>query len=232
MTIQGKNVLITGGSRGLGQAVAVRLADQGAQVVLVARDRSDLEHTVDRIRAAGGRAWLIVDDVGEPEAAYRIATQAQALVGDIDVVLQNASTLGALPMPALLDTDPADLGLTFEVNAFGPFRLTRALAGPMLLRGEGTVVSISSDAAVDHYPKWGAYGASKAALDHLMGTFAAELQDSGVRFLVVDPGEMDTKMHADAMPEADRSQLQRPAQVAERLLALLQTPPLAVRVTL
>src|SRR5262249_60308502 len=91
------------------------------------------------------------------------------------------------------------------VHVLGPLRLTKAIAGGMLLRGRGTVVSISSDAAVEAYPTWGAYGLSKAALEHMTRTFAAELTEGGVRFVVVDPGEMDTKMHAQVLPERVRA---------------------------
>ncbi|MBV8761157.1 MAG: SDR family oxidoreductase, partial [Deltaproteobacteria bacterium] len=108
-----------------------------------------------------------------------------------------------------------------ETNLVGPFRLTKVIAGAMALRGSGTIVHISSDAAVEAYPTWGAYGISKAAQDHLSRVLAAELAGTGVRVLAVDPGEMDTKMHADAVPDADRASLQRPADVAARLVALL-----------
>jgi NAD(P)-dependent dehydrogenase (short-subunit alcohol dehydrogenase family) len=108
------------------------------------------------------------------------------------------------------------------VNLVGPFRLTKALAGSMALRGGGLVLHVTSDAGLTAYPGWGAYGVSKAALDHLGRIWAAELESSGVRFLTVDPGEMDTEMHAQAMPEADRSRLARPEAVAETILDMIR----------
>jgi NAD(P)-dependent dehydrogenase (short-subunit alcohol dehydrogenase family) len=108
------------------------------------------------------------------------------------------------------------------VNLVGPFRLTKALAGSMRLRGRGLIVAVSSDAAVAAYERWGAYSASKAGLDHLMRVFAAELEGTGVRVLSVDPGEMDTDMHAEAMPDADRAALAAPATVAARLADLIE----------
>jgi NAD(P)-dependent dehydrogenase (short-subunit alcohol dehydrogenase family) len=225
MDLQGKNILITGASRGLGRALALRLAAGGARVVLVARGRAALEQAVAEVRAAGGQAWGIADDVGDPGAAERIAGQAAALAGPIDVAVQNASTLGPLPMPALLDLSPEALARVLEVNLLGPFRLSRRLLGPMLLRGEGAVVTISSDAAVEAYPGWGAYGASKAALDHLARTWAAELEGTGVRIIPVDPGEMDTAMHADALPDADPETLADPADVAEAIAQILRSAP-------
>ncbi len=109
-----------------------------------------------------------------------------------------------------------------EVNLVGPFRLTRAVAGSMALRGRGVVVHITSDASVNAYPRWGAYSVSKAGLDHLGRLFASELGELGVRFFTVDPGEMDTRMHADAMPEADRAALADPKGVAIHVVDLIE----------
>ena len=195
-------------------------------MVLVARGMLGLDQAVAGIRARGGRAWGIVADVADKDAVYRIAGEAAALVGDLDLLVHNASTLGPVPLSLLLDTACEDLAAVLETNTIGPFRLTKAIAGPMALRGRGIIVQISSDAAVAGYPRWGAYGASKAASDLLSRTLAAELEGTGVRALSVDPGEMDTQMHADAIPDADRATLARPAAVAERILALLaaETP--------
>jgi NAD(P)-dependent dehydrogenase (short-subunit alcohol dehydrogenase family) len=211
------NAIITGASRGLGRALAVELARQGARVVLVARESRELHDAVAEIRAAGGTAHAVAADLGDKQAIHAIAGAAAALVGPIELLVHNASTLGPTPLPLLLDTECEDFERVFQVNVLGPFRLTRALAGAMALRGRGTIVHISSDAATNAYPRWGAYGVSKAALDHLGRSFAAELGELGVRVLVVDPGEMDTAMHAAAMPEADRATLARPAAVARRL---------------
>jgi NAD(P)-dependent dehydrogenase (short-subunit alcohol dehydrogenase family) len=140
------------------------------------------------------------------------------------VLVHNASTLGQTPPPLLLDTECEALERVLQVNVVGPFRLTKAIAGPMVLRGRGLVVHVSSDAAVHAYPRWGAYGLSKAALEHMSRTFAAELDGTGVCFVSVDPGEMDTEMHAAAMPEADRSTLERPEHVAAQIARLIAEP--------
>lgn len=216
---RGMGVLVTGGSRGLGKALARALARRGARVVMVARGKEELDRAVGEIRAEGGEAHGLAFDVGDKESVHRIAAAANALVSRIDVVVHAASTLGPLPMPVLLETECEDLASVLETNLVGPFRLTKALAGAMALRGHGTVVFVSSDAAVEAYPRWGAYGVSKAAQDHLARTFAAELDT--VRFFAVDPGEMDTAMHADALPDADRAALARPEDVAGRLLTIL-----------
>jgi NAD(P)-dependent dehydrogenase (short-subunit alcohol dehydrogenase family) len=223
MELRGAGAIVTGGSRGLGAALGVALTARGARVVLVARERGPLDETVARIRAAGGEAHALAEDIGDKTAIHRIAGAAAALVGPIDLLVHNASTLGPVPLRLLLDTDCEDLERTLAVNLVGPFRLTKAVAGPMVLRGRGTVVHVSSDAATSAYPRWGAYGVSKAALLHLNAIWAAELEGTGVRFLSVDPGEMNTRMHADAIPDADPATLADPADVAARIVAQVQS---------
>jgi NAD(P)-dependent dehydrogenase (short-subunit alcohol dehydrogenase family) len=223
MTIQGQGALVTGASRGLGRALAETLAARGARVALVAREAGPLADVVANIRGTGGIAHAVVGDIADKQAVHKIAGQAQGLVGEIGIAIHNASSLGPVPLRLLLDTECEDLAAVLETNLVGPFRLTKILAGAMALRGAGTIVHISSDAAVEPYPRWGAYGIAKAAQDHLSRILAAELADTGVRILAVDPGEMDTKMHADAIPEADRATLQRPADVATKIVAMLES---------
>lgn len=223
-TIAGKTALVTGASQGLGRALALELGRRGARVVLVARGRERLEAVAAEVRALGAEAHAVVADVGDPQAAVRVAGQAAAAAGAVDLLIHNASTLGPTPLRELLDTEAEDLERVLAVNLVGPFRLTRAIVGHMAVRGAGTVLAISSDAAVEAYPSWGAYGAAKAALDHLTRIWAAELGAAGVRFLAVDPGEMDTAMHAAAIPAADPSTLADPADVARRVVDLLNAP--------
>jgi NAD(P)-dependent dehydrogenase (short-subunit alcohol dehydrogenase family) len=223
MDLTNKAVLITGGSRGLGRAVAASLAAAGAKVALVARNADELHATVAAIRRSGGDAHAIVADVADKESTFAIAGQAAALVGPIDVLFNNASSLGHVPLRALLDTDCEALEEALAVNLVGAFRLTKAVLGGMVLRGHGVVVNVTSDAAVEAYPGWGAYGVAKAALEQLGRIWGAELADSGVRLFSFDPGEMDTVMHAQAMPEADRASLAHPDTVAARLVALIRS---------
>lgn len=220
--IRGQGVLITGASRGLGRALAEALAAKGARLALVAREAGPLDDVVATVRARGGEAHAIVADIADKAAIHRIAGQAGAVVGEIDIAIHNASTLGPTPLRLLLDTECEDLAAVLETNLVGPFRLTKVLAGAMAIRGHGTIVHVSSDAAVEPYPRWGAYGVSKAAQDHLARILAAELDGTGVRILAVDPGEMDTVMHAAAVPDADRTTLQRPADVAARIVAMIE----------
>lgn len=213
--------LITGASRGLGRALALALAARGVRLVLVARGQAELDKTVAEVRERGGEAHGIVADIADKQAIYPLAAQAAALVGPVDLLVHNASTLGPTPLRLLLDTDCEDLERVLAVNLVGPFRLSKAIAGAMALRGAGTIVHISSDAAIEAYPTWGAYSVAKAAQDHLSRILAAELASSGVRVLAVDPGEMDTAMHAAAIPDADPTTLARPDDVAARILAMI-----------
>jgi NAD(P)-dependent dehydrogenase (short-subunit alcohol dehydrogenase family) len=222
MNIQGQGALVTGASRGLGRALAEQLAARGARVALVARELGPLRDVVAAIRGRGGDAHAIAGDISDKTAIHRIAGQAQGLVGEIAIAIHNASTLGPTPLRLLLDTECEDLAAVLETNLIGPFRLTKVLAGAMAIRGDGVIVHISSDAAVEPYPRWGAYGASKAAQDHLSRILAAELDGTGVRVLAVDPGEMDTAMHAAAIPDADRTTLQAPAAVAARIVQMIE----------
>jgi NAD(P)-dependent dehydrogenase (short-subunit alcohol dehydrogenase family) len=222
MDLRGKAALVTGGSRGLGAAIGEVLARRGVRVVLVARGAEALARRVDAIAAEGGEAHALSFDVGDKDSAHKITGAAAALVGPIDVLVQNASTLGPTPMPFLLDTACEDFAAVLETNLIGPLRIDKIVGGSMALRKTGVVVHVSSDAAVAGYPRWGAYGVSKAALDQLGRVLGAELADHGVRVFSVDPGEMDTQMHADAMPDADRATLERPAVVAERIVKMIE----------
>jgi NAD(P)-dependent dehydrogenase (short-subunit alcohol dehydrogenase family) len=223
MQIEGCSALITGGSRGLGAALGRTMAAEGARVVLVARGAEELARVVEGIRSEGGEAHGFVADVGAKGDIHRIAGAAAALAGPIDILVHNASTLGPTPLRLLLDTACEDLADVLDVNLMGPFRLTRALVGGMILRGRGLVLQVTSDASVNGYATWGAYGVSKAALDHLGRIWAAELEGTGVRVLTVDPGEMHTAMHAAAMPEADPAALADPAAIAERLIEIIRS---------
>ncbi|MFT3923718.1 MAG: SDR family oxidoreductase [Myxococcales bacterium] len=222
MELRNKAVLITGGSRGLGRALASELLQRGSRVVVTARDGQELSRAVEALRETGGEVHGVVSDIADKRAIHPLVGQAAALVGPIDVVIHNASTLGPLPLGYLLDTECEDFEAVLQANLMGPFRLSKALLGSMLLRGSGLVVHISSDAAQEAYPTWGAYGISKAALDHLTRSFAVELEGTGVRLWSVDPGEMDTRMHSDAMPDADRETLARPEHVACRIAGYLE----------
>jgi NAD(P)-dependent dehydrogenase (short-subunit alcohol dehydrogenase family) len=221
MDLKGKAALVTGASRGLGRALCAELAGAGARVVMVARSAPELEAAAAEIREKGGNVHALAFDVSRKEDVYPLAGAAAALVGPIDLLVHNASALGPTPLRLLLDTDCEDLQRVLETNVVGPFRLSKAIGGSMALRKAGTILHISSDASVNAYERWGAYSVSKAALDHLSRLWAAELGERGVRVLSVDPGEMDTVMHRDALPESDPTTLLRPETVARSIVKIL-----------
>ena len=213
-SLQALRVVITGGTSGLGRALVGELRNRGARVAFVARARDGVERTA--------REWPdvhgIVGDVSRKDDTYAIAIQALGVLGGLDVLVNNASSLGPVPLVPLADTECEDLELALATNVVGPFRLTKALLGSLAGSArEGRrplVVNVSSDAAINAYPAWGAYGASKAALHQLSRIWNEELTGDGIRVLSIDPGDMDTPLHAVAVPDADRSTLKRPAVAA------------------
>lgn len=213
-----KNVVITGGSSGLGRALALQLLEKGAKVAIVARSPEPLNALKQEYPAL----LTFQADVGDKQAIHPLAAAIQSQLGDVDLLINGASSLGPTPLRYLADTDCEDLEAVLQTNLIGPFRLTKALLPGMLLKQAGLVVNISSDAAVSAYPTWGSYSVSKAALDHLSRIFDAELQGQGVRFLAVDPGDMDTPLHRAAVPDANPADLRDPADSARALLALIE----------
>ena len=210
-------IAVTGGTTGLGLALVKEWRARGAQVAFVAR-RRELVELVTREHAG---THGIVGDVAEKNDIYPLAMQIIGELGGLDVLINNASDLGPVPLALLGDTACEDLERALATNLVGPFRLTKALLGALAAssrEGRGAVVlNVSSDAAITPYPHWGAYGASKAALHHLSRIWDAELAAEGVRFLSLDPGDMDTPLHALAVPDADPATLKRPADAAHEL---------------
>jgi NAD(P)-dependent dehydrogenase (short-subunit alcohol dehydrogenase family) len=222
--LQNQVALITGASRGLGRAMALAFAREGAMLSICARGQAALEATADECRRQGAEVLTTVGDVGVPADRERLVSRSLDLFGRVDILVNNASSLGPTPLPLLADSDVEALEEVVNVNLVGPFQLARALVGGMLLRGAGRVINISSDAAVNGYPGWGAYSATKAGLDGLTRVWAAELEGSGVTMVSVDPGDMDTEMHRAAVPDDDPAQLARVEDVAEAFVRLAAAP--------
>jgi NAD(P)-dependent dehydrogenase (short-subunit alcohol dehydrogenase family) len=206
-----KTALITGASQGLGRAIARLLSSRGYRLVLNARRAEPLQEL----------AWEL-GAIAIPGDVSEIAEELVARAGRVDVLVNNASELGPLPMPRLADYPWDALLRVFKVNAVAPLHLTQLVLPQMRARGDGVIVNISSDAAVNAYPGWGGYGASKAALEHLSRTLAVELEGSGVRVHIVDPGEMRTQMHQDAIDGGDISHLPLPESVAPRIVSVIE----------
>lgn len=208
--------LITGGSAGLGRALARALADEGWRVVVDGRDPERL--------AAAADHHAIVAVPGDVTNEWHCGALAAAVEreGRLDLLVHNASTLGPTPLPRLDAARTDDLHQVWRTNVAAPLALTADLL-PLLVDSRGTLLSISSDAGVEHYEGWGLYGASKAALDHLTLTFGAENPE--VAAYAVDPGDMRTQMHQDGFPGEDISDRPLPETVVPHLLALLEVRP-------
>ena len=217
-SLAGRRVAITGGTEGLGLALVREFQARGADVAFVARKSAG----VVRVAQEFPRAHGIIGDVSKKEDIHRIALQILGVLGGVDVLINNASDLGPTPLEWLADTECEDFERALMTNVLGPFRLTKALLGSLAASaretGGAVVLNVSSDAAITPYARWGAYGASKAALHHLSRIWNQELSESGVHILSLDPGDMDTALHALAVPDADRSSL-KPPELAARELA-------------
>jgi NAD(P)-dependent dehydrogenase (short-subunit alcohol dehydrogenase family) len=208
--MEGKTALITGASRGLGRALARGLAAAGYQLITDARDGKALAAAM-----AGLPATAIAGDITDP--AHR-AELAHAAAGGLDLLVNNAGTLGAAPLPALADYPLDALRDAFEANLVAPLALTQLLL-PVLRRRGGAVLNITSDAAVEPYAGWGGYGATKAALEQASAVLAAE--EPSVRVWWADPGDLRTQMHQAAFPGEDISDRPEPEEAVPGLMNLI-----------
>ncbi len=220
--ILGLRVAITGGTSGLGLALLRALHARGVQVAFVARHAERVAEVAALYPGVHG----IVGDVSAKRDTHPVALQISAALGGLDVLVNNASSLGPVPLALLADTDCEDFEQALATNLIGPFRLTKALLGSLSASARdgrsALVINISSDAAVTPYPGWGAYGASKAALAHLSRIWDEELRAHGVRVVALDPGDMDTPLHALALPDADPAGLKPPTQAAHEIVAQIE----------
>jgi NAD(P)-dependent dehydrogenase (short-subunit alcohol dehydrogenase family) len=202
--------IITGGTRGLGRALARDLVSDGWHIIVDARHLHDLPTGVVGIEG----------DVADPEHRARLIDHARSL-GGLDLLVNNASALGPSPLPHLRDVPLDELEEVLRVNVVAPLGLVQ-LARPLLVASRGAVLNITSDASVESYEGWGAYGSSKAALDQLSNVLAAE--EPGLRVWAFDPGDMRTQMHQDAFPGEDISDRPEPAASVPGLRALIAGP--------
>jgi len=216
--LDGRIALVTGASRGLGAAVAVRLAAAGAHPVLLARSVGGLEATDDRIRKAGGAATLIPLDLREVDKIDQLGAALAERFGRLDVLVAAAGVLGALS--PLGHVDPKLWQEVMEVNATANWRLVRALDPLLRAAPAGRAIFVTCAAAREAQPYWGAYAASKAALEAMVRVYAGEVAKLGVRANLIDPGPLRTDLRAAAFPREDRARLRPPEDAAEAFLAL------------
>jgi len=207
--------MVTGASRGLGRALAAGLAGEGYDLIIDARNAAALEAAAGQLRAAGGHVTAVAGDVTDP--AHRAALLA-ACPGRLDLLVNNAGTLGASPLPALADYPPGELRAAFEANVIAPIALIQLLL-PMLRARGGAVLNITSDAAVEAYAGWGGYGAAKAALEQASNVLAAE--ELAIRVWWADPGDLRTDMHQLAFPGEDISDRPLPEAIVPAFLRLV-----------
>jgi NAD(P)-dependent dehydrogenase (short-subunit alcohol dehydrogenase family) len=210
--------LITGASQGLGRALAGALADRGWALVLDARRADRLERAASEL-AAHTKVVAIAGDVTDPGHRAQLVDAVHGL-GRLDLLVNNASTLGASPLPSLESIDLDVFRRIYEVNVVAPLALTQLLL-PELARNHGTILNVTSDAAAEAYPDWGGYGSSKAAFEHLSGVLAVERED--IRVLVADPGDLRTEMHQDAFPGEDISDRPLPETIVPALVGLIES---------
>lgn len=213
--------LVTGASRGFGAALTAALVHDGWEVIVDARDGDALRGAVRRlVRPAAVTA--LPGDVSDPLHRQELAAAVTTRGGRLDLLVNNASALGPSPLPGLAVARVEELADVLAVNAVAPLGLVQLLL-PALRAASGTVVNVSSDAAVEAYPGWGVYGASKAALDHVSATLAEEHPE--LRVYAFDPGDMRTRMHQDAFPDEDVSDRPEPRTVVPLLVQLLLDRP-------
>jgi len=226
--LTGKRVAVTGGTAGLGLALVRELTARGANVAFIARNPEGVIRVSQEFVTAHG----VVGDLAQKAEIHPLALQVLGALCGLDVLINNASDLGPIPLRLLGDTQCEDFERALATNVLGPFRLTKALLGALAAaareHGRAVVLNVSSDAAVTAYPRWGAYGASKAALRHMTSIWREEQGGSGVQFISADPGDMDTALHAAAVPDADITTLKRP-EVAARELADIIEAALPIR---
>ena len=212
----GHVAIVTGGSRGLGKALARALLGKGLTVIIDGRSPDELERARQEL-AGVGDVVTVRGNVADADHVHALVNAAER-AGRLDLLVNNASTLGKVPLPAIDELERETFRTLFDVNVFAPIHLMQHALKLMARSDLSTIVNITSDAGVEAYPTWGGYGATKAALEHVSRVLAAELEGSSTRVLVFDPGDMNTTMHRDAIPDADPAELRDPADSARALL--------------
>jgi NAD(P)-dependent dehydrogenase (short-subunit alcohol dehydrogenase family) len=224
--LAGKVALITGGSHGIGKAVAAAYAAEGAKVFICARNAGDLASAVDDIRRTGGEVFGLAGDVAEPEHVRNIVDATVQRFGVIDVLVNNASLLG--PRSGIVDYPYSAWREVMRVNVDGPFLMTQAVVRTMLPRSAGSIINVSSGVGRVGKALWGAYSPSKFAVEGFTQMLAQELDGTGIRVNALNPGATRTAMRAAAYPGEDPLTLPRPEELAPAFVYLASDQSLTV----
>jgi NAD(P)-dependent dehydrogenase (short-subunit alcohol dehydrogenase family) len=218
-SMSGRIALVTGASRGIGRAAALALSREGAHVILVARTVGGLEEVDDEIRKGGGAATLVPLDLKDFPALDRLGASIYERWGKLDAFLGNAGVLGALT--PLTHLDPKTYQQLVDINVTANWRLIRSLDPLLRMSDAGRALFVTSGAARKHTPYWGGYAMTKAALESLALTYAAECNGTNVKVNLLNPGPLRTRMRAQAMPGEDPEELVPPEKVAPLIVELL-----------
>ncbi|TYS17983.1 SDR family oxidoreductase [Rossellomorea vietnamensis] len=213
-----KVVMITGASKGLGRELAFAFARQGAKLAICARGEEKLKEVQDELEKTGAEVVALAADVSDPRDVERFVSITESAYGRVDVLINNASVFGKGPC-LLLDYTHEEFQEVMRVNTMNPLLMTKRVLPGMLSHKTGSIINLTSEAGKTGFAEWGAYGISKFAVEGMTQTWADELEDTGVRINMVDPGEMDTEMHDKAVPQCDY-ELADPADAVDVFLYL------------
>ena len=214
-----KTIVITGGAKGLGKALTLAFAKKGYNVSICGRTESALEQVQKDANNLGGNVLAVQADVSIEREVETFISLTEQKFGHIDVLINNAAILGPSPMPLLLDYDSEDFLNVLKVNVLNPFLVTKRVLPGMIQRNVGSIINLTSEAGGTGYAGWGAYGISKFAVEGLTETWADEVSTTAIRVNMVDPGSMDTHMHALAVPDRDYD-LPKPEEIVDVFLFL------------
>ncbi|HEY2987724.1 MAG TPA: SDR family NAD(P)-dependent oxidoreductase [Candidatus Binatia bacterium] len=224
--LSGKVALVTGASRGIGKAVALEYAKQGAQLFICARRRAPLARTAKEIRAAGGEVHYLAADLAKVRDVKRIVQEARRRYGTIHILVNNASVLG--PRVPIADYPLRAWEEVIRVNLTALFLLTKETLGLMMPQREGSIINVSSGVGRIGKARWGAYAVSKFGVEGFTQVLVDEVKDSNIRVNAVNPGGTRTEMRAEAYPEEDPLTLPAPAEITGVFVYLASPESLAV----
>lgn len=217
--MRNKVVMITGASRGLGKALTLAFTEAGAKLAICSRSEESLKKVKEQAESLGAEVLAVTADMSDKRDVERFVSLAEDCYGKIDVLINNASILGPSPMPLLADYPDEEFAEVIRVNVGTAFFVTKRVLPGMLVRNEGSIINVTSEAGHVGYAGWGAYGVSKFAVEGLTQTWADELSATNIRINMIDPGEMDTEMHQMAVPDCDYP-LAKPEDVVGTFLYL------------